>query len=63
MGDVHVVAGYIKLFLRELPEPLLTYNMFNDWMAAAGMPPPLNSASLSSLACLKNLRLKARRKN
>ncbi|KAL3285307.1 hypothetical protein HHI36_019416 [Cryptolaemus montrouzieri] len=30
--DVHVIASILKLYLRELPEPLLTYNLYYDWM-------------------------------
>ncbi|XP_026680988.1 rho GTPase-activating protein 92B [Diaphorina citri] len=33
--DAHVLAGVLKLYLRELPEPLLTYALYEDWLAAA----------------------------
>lgn len=33
--DPHVVAGALKSYLRELPEPLLTYRLYSEWMAAA----------------------------
>ncbi|KAK0081913.1 hypothetical protein PV325_011383 [Microctonus aethiopoides] len=33
--DPHVVAGALKSYLRELPEPLLTYKLYPEWMAAA----------------------------
>ncbi|XP_052771158.1 rho GTPase-activating protein 44-like isoform X5 [Mya arenaria] len=33
--DPHTVAGALKQYLRELPEPLLTFDKFNDFMAAA----------------------------
>ncbi|XP_066601578.1 rho GTPase-activating protein 44-like isoform X2 [Prorops nasuta] len=33
--DPHVVAGALKSYLRELPEPLLTYKLYPDWMSAA----------------------------
>ncbi|XP_044576028.1 rho GTPase-activating protein 44-like isoform X2 [Cotesia glomerata] len=33
--DAHVVAGALKSYLRELPEPLLTYKLYPEWMAAA----------------------------
>lgn len=29
-GDVHLAAVILKTFLRELPEPLLTYQLYND---------------------------------
>ncbi len=31
----HSVAGLLKAWLRELPEPLLTYGMFEQWMRIA----------------------------
>jgi hypothetical protein len=31
----HSVAGLLKAWLRELPEPLLTYAMFDQWMRIA----------------------------
>ncbi|XP_028283787.1 rho GTPase-activating protein 1-like isoform X2 [Parambassis ranga] len=30
MEDVHLAAVILKIFLRELPEPLLTYQLYND---------------------------------
>lgn len=34
--DPHTIAGCLKMYLRELPEPLLTYELYSDWMKAAG---------------------------
>ena len=33
--DVHVVASVLKAYLRSLPEPLLTYRHYNDFMDIA----------------------------
>ena len=33
--DVHVVAGALKCYLRELPIPLLTYTLHQEWLDAA----------------------------
>lgn len=33
-SDVHVVAGALKLFLRELPEPLVPYRFFEPFIEA-----------------------------
>lgn len=30
LDDVHLAAVILKMFLRELPEPLLTYQLYND---------------------------------
>ncbi|XP_074938608.1 rho GTPase-activating protein 12 isoform X5 [Phalacrocorax aristotelis] len=32
--DIHVITGALKMFFRELPEPLFTYNRFNDFVNA-----------------------------
>nr|XP_055032389.1 SH3 domain-binding protein 1 [Misgurnus anguillicaudatus] len=34
--DPHAVAGALKCYLRELPEPLMTFELYNDWFRAAG---------------------------
>lgn len=33
--DIHAVAGVLKQYLRDLPEPLLTHGMYDDWIQAA----------------------------
>lgn len=35
VSDPHAVAGTLKLYLRELPEPLLTFNLYSNWLEAA----------------------------
>lgn len=32
--DVHAIAGLLKLYLRELPDPLLTHNLYSQWIEA-----------------------------
>ncbi|XP_061666767.1 SH3 domain-binding protein 1 [Syngnathoides biaculeatus] len=34
--DPHAVAGALKCYLRELPEPLMTFELYKDWFKAAG---------------------------
>ncbi|XP_076856469.1 bargin isoform X2 [Brachyhypopomus gauderio] len=34
--DPHAVAGALKSYLRELPEPLMTFELYSDWFRAAG---------------------------
>jgi hypothetical protein len=41
--DHHVVAGVLKQYLRELPEPLLTFELYDCFLAAAGNPLPRDS--------------------
>lgn len=33
-SDIHVVTGALKLFFRELPEPLVPYELFNPFIEA-----------------------------
>lgn len=33
--DPHAVAGTLKSYLRELPEPLLTHGLYENWIEAA----------------------------
>ncbi|KAM9462010.1 SH3 domain-binding protein 1 [Clarias gariepinus] len=35
-ADPHAVAGVLKSYLRELPEPLMTFELYNEWFKAAG---------------------------
>ena len=34
--DPHTIAGCLKMYLRELPEPILTFDLYKEWMHAAG---------------------------
>ena len=38
--DIHVTTGALKMFFRELPEPLFTYASFNDFVEAISKSPP-----------------------
>ncbi|OCT83175.1 hypothetical protein XELAEV_18025712mg [Xenopus laevis] len=40
MSEPHAVAGALKSYLRELPEPLMTYELFDDWMTAGSTKDP-----------------------
>ncbi|XP_035170429.1 rho GTPase-activating protein 9, partial [Oxyura jamaicensis] len=39
-SDIHVVTGALKLFFRELPEPLIPYGLFNPFIEAIKLPDP-----------------------
>ncbi|XP_030629266.1 rho GTPase-activating protein 17a [Chanos chanos] len=39
-SDPHAVAGALKSYLRELPEPLMTYQLYDEWIQAANVPDP-----------------------
>ncbi|XP_069366916.1 rho GTPase-activating protein 12-like isoform X3 [Paralichthys olivaceus] len=32
--DIHVTTGALKMYFRELPEPLFTYSLFNDFVSS-----------------------------
>ncbi|KAL7856555.1 hypothetical protein SRHO_G00154540 [Serrasalmus rhombeus] len=33
--DPHAIAGALKSYLRELPEPLMTFHLYNEWIQAS----------------------------
>ncbi|KAM4721251.1 SH3 domain-binding protein 1 [Rhinophrynus dorsalis] len=39
-SEPHAVAGALKSYLRELPEPLMTSELYDDWMKAASIKEP-----------------------
>nr|XP_040033408.1 rho GTPase-activating protein 44-like [Gasterosteus aculeatus aculeatus] len=39
-ADPHAIAGALKSYLRELPEPLMTYELYEDWIQASKSVPP-----------------------
>ncbi|XP_054859141.1 rho GTPase-activating protein 9 [Eublepharis macularius] len=43
--DVHVITGALKLFFRELPEPLIPYGLFDEFIASAKLPDPKEKVS------------------
>nr|XP_015199575.1 PREDICTED: rho GTPase-activating protein 9 [Lepisosteus oculatus] len=36
--DIHVITGALKMFFRELPEPLIPYSFFNDFVETVKIP-------------------------
>ncbi|KAM4605182.1 rho GTPase-activating protein 12-like isoform 2-T2 [Polymixia lowei] len=36
--DIHVTTGALKMYFRELPEPLFTYSLFHDFVNAIKIP-------------------------
>ncbi|XP_032993411.1 rho GTPase-activating protein 9 [Lacerta agilis] len=43
--DVHVVTGALKLFFRELPEPLVPYSLFDEFVACVKLSEPKEKVS------------------
>ncbi|XP_015215825.2 rho GTPase-activating protein 17-like isoform X4 [Lepisosteus oculatus] len=39
-SDPHAVAGALKSYLRELPEPLMTFQLYDEWIQASNVPDP-----------------------
>ncbi|XP_053467552.1 rho GTPase-activating protein 17b isoform X5 [Ictalurus furcatus] len=39
-SDPHAVAGALKSYLRELPEPLMTFQHYDDWIQASNVSDP-----------------------
>lgn len=48
--DVHDVASILKLYVRELPEPLLTFALYSEFVNAIGVM-ELYSVSLAAFSC------------
>uniref|UniRef100_A0A671RAH9 Rho GTPase-activating protein 12-like n=1 Tax=Sinocyclocheilus anshuiensis TaxID=1608454 RepID=A0A671RAH9_9TELE len=48
--DIHVITGALKLFFRELQEPLFPYNLFNDFINGIKIPDYYNK-----IAHMRNL--------
>uniref|UniRef100_A0A4W3JWB5 Rho GTPase-activating protein 44 n=1 Tax=Callorhinchus milii TaxID=7868 RepID=A0A4W3JWB5_CALMI len=38
--DPHAVAGALKSYLRELPEPLMTFELYEEWIQASNIQDP-----------------------
>uniref|UniRef100_A0A8B9Z9I4 SH3 domain-binding protein 1 n=1 Tax=Buteo japonicus TaxID=224669 RepID=A0A8B9Z9I4_9AVES len=36
-SDPHAVAGALKSYLRELPQPLMTFELYNEWVKVASL--------------------------
>uniref|UniRef100_A0A8B9FAT4 SH3 domain-binding protein 1 n=1 Tax=Amazona collaria TaxID=241587 RepID=A0A8B9FAT4_9PSIT len=36
-SDPHAVAGALKSYLRELPQPLMTFELYNEWLQVASL--------------------------
>uniref|UniRef100_G3NJ52 Rho GTPase-activating protein 44 n=1 Tax=Gasterosteus aculeatus aculeatus TaxID=481459 RepID=G3NJ52_GASAC len=48
-ADPHAIAGALKSYLRELPEPLMTYELYEDWIQASKS---VNSFHFKSFFCI-----------
>nr|XP_014332532.1 PREDICTED: LOW QUALITY PROTEIN: rho GTPase-activating protein 12 [Bos mutus] len=47
--DIHVITGALKMFFRELPEPLFTLNHFNDFVNAIKQEPRQRVSAVKDL--------------
>ncbi|GAB1600112.1 SH3 domain-binding protein 1-like isoform X3 [Argonauta hians] len=46
--DLHTVAGAMKQYLRELPEPLLTFHLYGEFVQTVNLPPDQRLAALTA---------------
>jgi len=53
-GDVHVIAGLLKLYFRDLPDPLCTFTLYPEWIASTD-PVDLEATKVRMKALLKKL--------
>ncbi|XP_067912101.1 rho GTPase-activating protein 17-like isoform X6 [Heterodontus francisci] len=52
-SDPHAVAGALKSYLRELPEPLMTFELYDEWVQAASVPEPDKKLQALWVTCNK----------
>ncbi|KAM4631537.1 rho GTPase-activating protein 17 isoform 1-T2 [Discoglossus pictus] len=52
-SDPHAVAGALKSYLRELPEPLMTFNLYDEWIQAGNIPDQSLKLQALWLVCQK----------
>ncbi|XP_041830178.1 rho GTPase-activating protein 44-like isoform X5 [Melanotaenia boesemani] len=52
-ADPHAIAGALKSYLRELPEPLMTFELYNDWIQASNIQDPEKRLQALLGACEK----------
>ncbi|XP_037547249.1 rho GTPase-activating protein 17a [Nematolebias whitei] len=50
-SDPHAVAGALKSYLRELPEPLMTYQFYEEWIQASSVSDPDKRLQALWLVC------------
>ncbi|XP_016896015.1 rho GTPase-activating protein 17b isoform X4 [Cynoglossus semilaevis] len=50
-SDHHAVAGALKSYLRELPEPLMTFSLYDEWIQASSISDPDKRLQALWLTC------------
>ncbi|XP_017561374.1 rho GTPase-activating protein 17b isoform X2 [Pygocentrus nattereri] len=50
-SDPHAVAGALKSYLRELPEPLMSFQMYDEWIQASNISDPDKRLQALWVAC------------
>ncbi|XP_061567954.1 rho GTPase-activating protein 17b isoform X1 [Cololabis saira] len=50
-SDPHAVAGALKSYLRELPEPLMTFSLYDEWIQASNVSDPDKRLQALWVAC------------
>lgn len=44
--NIHVIASVLKQWLRDLPSPLMTFELYEEFLRATGMATPLFGLSI-----------------
>ncbi|XP_047215094.1 rho GTPase-activating protein 17-like isoform X1 [Girardinichthys multiradiatus] len=50
-SDPHAVAGALKSYLRELPEPLMTFSLYDEWIQASNISDTASRLQALWVAC------------
>jgi len=53
-ADIHAVAGLLKLYLRDLPEPLFTDDLYPNFVEANGRPAYFRFVVAVIISTIKN---------
>lgn len=55
--DIHVITGALKLFFRELPEPLVPFGFFTDIVETVSELPSSGLTVSLALICTFNIKI------
>lgn len=52
-ADINIIAGALKLYLRDLPIPVITFELYSKFIQAASKSPPPHCCLLRVILCYR----------